>query len=232
MNYNDPVGGTDSTVGSQIRTDFYNKKSLIEAQKEQYFSQLADVTSMPKNMGKKIKRYHYLPLLDDANINDQGIDADGNVANGSVGLYKATVKMYPTAGKAGNIAADHLDVYYFTSEHLTSATALTAAEAKAEAFVVTLGFANTAAAVAAGWSSTHTTGGDLTPLVPVDATGNLYGSSKDVGTISGKLPALSENGGRVNRVGFKRIEIEADITKLGFFDEYTQESIDFDSDAE
>jgi len=91
MNYNDPVGGTDSTVGSQIRTDFYNKKSLIEAQKEQYFSQLADVTSMPKNMGKKIKRYHYLPLLDDANINDQGIDADGNVANGSVGLYKATV---------------------------------------------------------------------------------------------------------------------------------------------
>lgn len=32
---------------------------------------------MPKNMGKKIKRYVYVPLLDDANINDQGIDAAG-----------------------------------------------------------------------------------------------------------------------------------------------------------
>ena len=99
---------------------------------------------MPKNMGKSIKRYHYIPLLDDANINDQGIDASG-----------ATI-----------------------------------------------------------------------------ANGNLYGSSKDIGTIPGKLPVLSETGGRVNRVGFKRKEIEGSFEKFGFFDEYTQESLDFDSDAE
>lgn len=135
---------TASTVGPQITNEFYQKKALIEAQKEQYFTQLADVTSMPKNMGKKIKRYHYLPLLDDANINDQGIDAAG-----------ATI-----------------------------------------------------------------------------SNGNLYGSSKDIGTISGKMPALSETGGRVNRVGFKRKEIEGTLEKFGFFDEYTQESLDFDSDAE
>ena len=133
-----------SSVGSQITNEYYQKKALIEAAKEQYFGQLADVTSMPKNMGKKIKRYHYLPLLDDANINDQGIDAAG-----------ATI-----------------------------------------------------------------------------ANGNLYGSSKDIGTISGKLPVLSENGGRVNRVGFKRKEIEGTLEKFGFFDEYTQESLDFDTDAD
>ena len=46
-------------------------------------------------------------------------------------------------------------------------------------------------------------------------SGNLYGSSKDVGTVSGKLPALSEQGGRVNRVGMKRIELEGSIEKLG-----------------
>ena len=63
-------------------------------------------------------------------------------------------------------------------------------------------------------------------------SGNLYGSSKDIGTISGKLPVLSEAGGRVNRVGFKRKEIEGTFEKFGFFDEYTQESLDFDSDAE
>lgn len=142
--YKDPVGGTPSQVGGQIRTDKFDKQALIEARREQYFLPLADVTSMPKNMGKKIKKYHYLPLLDDANVNDQGIDA------------------------AGSVISD----------------------------------------------------------------GNLYGSSKDVGTISGKLPALTENGGRVNRVGFKRIELEGSIEKFGFFDEYTQESVDFDSDAE
>ena len=142
--FKDPVGGTPSSIGTQFSNSYYQKQALIEARKEQYFSQLADVTSMPKNMGKTIKRYHYLPLLDDANINDQGIDAAGAVI----------------------------------------------------------------------------------------ANGNLYGSSKDIGTIPGKLPVLSETGGRVNRVGFKRKELEGTFEKFGFFDEYTQESMDFDSDAE
>jgi len=61
---------------------------------------------------------------------------------------------------------------------------------------------------------------------------NLYGSSKDTGTITAKIPALTENGGRVNRVGFTRTQISADLLKRGFFTEYTQESMDFDSDSE
>lgn len=142
--YNNPIGGVNSNIGNQLSDYYYQKKALIDAAKEQYFMQLADVTAMPKNMGKTIKRFHYIPLLDDANINDQGIDAAG--------------------------------------------------------------------------------------VASVD--GNLYGSSKDVGTIQGKLPLVSEVGGRVNRVGFKRKELEGTIQKMGFFDEYTQESLDFDSDAE
>ena len=83
-NYNAP-NDDPSTIGTQIRTDHFVKRALIEARKEQYFMQLADVTSMPKNMGKKIKKYHYLPLLDDANVNDQGLDAAGAViANGNL----------------------------------------------------------------------------------------------------------------------------------------------------
>ena len=142
--YNDPAGGDASTIGPQLNTSYYHKKALIEARKEQFFSQLADTTNMPKNMGKAIKLYHYLPLLDDANINDQGINAAGVVS----------------------------------------------------------------------------------------ANGNLYGSSKDIGTISAKMPALSETGGRVNRVGFTRVAIEGTLEKFGFFDEYTQESLDFDTDEE
>lgn len=142
--YNDPTNSGPSDVGGQIRTDYHVKKALIELAKEQYFGQLADVTSMPKNFGKNIKLFHYLPLLDDRNTNDQGLDASGAVIS----------------------------------------------------------------------------------------AGNLYGSSKDAGTISGKLPALTEHGGRVNRVGFKRVELQGNIEKFGFFDEYTQESLDFDTDSE
>lgn len=64
--YNAPPGSLNdppSTVGKQIRTDYFYKKALIDAAKEQYFGQMADVRSMPKNMGKTIKQYHYLPIL-------------------------------------------------------------------------------------------------------------------------------------------------------------------------
>ena len=136
--------GTNSSIGPQINTYYFDKKALIEIAKTQYFGQLADTRTMPKHYGKKIKQYLYLPLLDDRNINDQGIDATG-----------ATI-----------------------------------------------------------------------------ANGNLYGSSKDIGTIAGKIPTLTEHGGRVNRVGFKRIEVEGTMAKFGFFDEYSQESIDFDTDSQ
>lgn len=146
--YNDPAGGTQATIdgagSNQMNTYFWQRKALVEAKKEMFFTPLADVTKMPKHMGKTIKVYHYIPLLDDRNVNDQGINAAG-----------ATI---------------------------------------------------------------------------VD--GNLYGSSKDVGTIDGKLPTLTESGGRVNRVGFTRLQIEGSITKFGMFTEFTQESLDFDSDEE
>lgn len=144
IQYKDPVGGTASSVGPQIRTDYWYKKAIIDAVKEQYFTPLADVVDMPKNMGKTIKVYQYVPLLDDRNVNDQGIDASG-----------ATI-----------------------------------------------------------------------------SNGNLWGSSKDIGNMTGKLPTLTENGGRVNRVGFTRITREGTIHKMGFFTEFTQESLDFDTDDE
>lgn len=146
LNYNAPIDGQKSSIdgagSDQMNTFFWLKKAIIQSRKDQYFMPLASVTNMPKHFGKTIKVYEYVPLLDDRNINDQGIDANG----------------------------------------------------------VTI------------------------------ANGNLYGSSKDIGTITGKLPTLTENGGRVNRVGFTRITREGSIHKFGFFYEFTQESMDFDSD--
>ena len=213
--------GTASTVGPQIVNEFYQKKALIEAQKEQFFGQLADVTSMPKNMGKKIKRYHYLPMLDDANINDQGIDAAG-VAISMTG-YTVTLPIlaqsFVVEADATAAAAAINAITGGVAVKTGSATPWTVTSSTLTLAVTTQALSANVLAAVPGASRKQ-------------GSGNLYGSSKDIGTISGKLPALSETGGRVNRVGFKRKEIEGTIEKFGFFDEYTQESMDFDTDAD
>lgn len=148
LQYKAPKDGTQSSIegagSAQMQTFFYLKKAIITARKEQFFTPLASVVNMPKNYGKTIRCYEYVPLLDDRNINDQGLDAAG-----------ATI-----------------------------------------------------------------------------SNGNLYGSSRDIGSITSKLPTLTENGGRVNRVGFTRLLREGSIYKFGFFTEFTQEALDFDSDEE
>lgn len=219
--YNDPAGGQASTIGPQFNTSWYQKQALIEARKEQYFSQLADVISMPKHYGKKIKRFHYIPMLDDANLNDQGI----NAAGATIDATKYTVTL---AGLVQTYAVE------------ANATAAAAAINAVEAGVAVKSGSSTPWTVTSSKKvlqpSTQALTATLLAAVPFSkrqqGSGNLYGSSKDVGTISGKMPALSETGGRVNRVGFKRKELEGTFEKFGFFDEYTAESLNFDTDAE
>lgn len=219
--YKNPAGGLESTIGNQAVTEYYQKQALIEARKEQFFSQLADVTAMPKNMGKKIVRYHYIPMLDDANINDQGIDA--------AGVTISSAKWYATLPGL---------VFSFGVE--ASATAAAAAiNALGAGLAVKTG---TAAPWTVTVQSTNLPGGTQVQATAVSValpgtyvaqgSGNLYGSSKDIGTIPSKMPLLSETGGRVNRVGFKRKMIEGTFEQYGIFTEYTQDALDFDSDAD
>jgi N4-gp56 family major capsid protein len=107
--------------------------------------------------------------------------------------------------------------------------------------------ASEAVLVAGTWSSWNSSGvlqaaDDANEADAITAAGangdvalndqNLYGSQKDTGAIQNKIPTLRENGGRVNRVGFTRTQVEGELLKRGFFTEYTQESMDFDSDSE
>lgn len=140
--YADPIKGKESSIGEQIVTAYFERKAVEEAAPEQYFTQLASVKMMPKNSGKTIERYVHIPLLDDRNINDQGINALGK--------------------KIEN--------------------------------------------------------------------GNLYGSSRDVGTVTRKMPVIDENGQRVNRVGFKRRKIKGTMQNFGYFTEYSRDSLDFDTE--
>ena len=212
-------------------------------------------------MGKTIKQYHYLPILDDRNLNSMGIDAAGAQGTASTSKFVAYIKVVKPEQIAKYTAQNDVSsevqadavAMYFRGEGADDATALEAARGA----VVSWALANVSTAAAAitnvaadpdtSYGEIVTlTGNNMTAgtlftagygLVEIPASletpyGNLYGSSKDVGTITANLPALSETGGRVNRVGMKRIELEGTIEKFGFFTEYTQESIDFDSDEE
>ena len=148
MNYNagttvDP-SAVDVAGQEQLKTFHHIKRALIDAKEEQFFLPLSTAVEMPKNSGKAVKVYQYIPLLDDRNINDQGIDAQG---------------------------------------------------------VTT-------------------------------ANGNIYGSSKDIGVITSKLPVLTENGERVNRVGFTRQVRTGAIQELGFFYEFSADALQFDTDEQ
>lgn len=168
-----------------------------------------------KHYGKSIKVFHYIPLLDDRNINDQGIDATGaSTAN------EVTITITDPAGNSR----------YAVAQGSNAGDALTKAKKVAEDLLKNLGITITSydtdktTLESAGWT--------ITEGEAVNGSGNLYGSSKDVGTIVGKLPAISETGGRVNRVGFTRTTIEGSISNFGFFDEYTEDSVNFDNDSE
>ena len=231
LKYNNPPGtksGIDAGGNAnQMNTFFWQRKALIEAAKEMYFTPLADVTSMPKHMGKTIKVYHYIPLLDARNVNDQGIDA--------AGVTMSPTTFYITFPRNVLVVANADKAAAATAINANVGTA-TVATAGADGSAGT-GFAEITITGPLMTSYASEAQADAVVALNVGASksrahGNLYGSSKDVGTITSKLPTLTENGGRVNRVGFTRVMLEGSITKFGFFTEFTQEAMDFDSDED
>ena len=225
--YNNPPS-TDSTIGGgQMNEFFWQKKALIDARREMYFMPLADVTSMPKHFGKRIKVYHYIPLLDDRNVNDQGIDAAGATILSTEYFVDFDYKTYSFAVEA--------DATAFAAAVNAIEASVATKSGSSTPWTVTLSKNKLVAGTDVEATAVQTAVADANApntLKVYQGSGNLYGSSKDVGTITSKLPVLSETGGRVNRVGFTRIVREGTISKLGFFTEYSQDAMDFDSDSE
>lgn len=156
LQYRAPDGtpsSIDAAAGNtQMESFSWLRKAIITARKDRYFAPLSSNMNQPKNFGKSVKIHEYYPLLDDRNLNTEGIDASGVAMTGATGANPGY--------------------------------------------------------------------------------GNLYGSSRDIGVITGKLPVLGENGGRVNRVSFSRVVREGSLNKYGFFFDFTKETLDFDSDPQ
>lgn len=224
--YNAP-NSSPSSIGTQFNTFYWDRKSLIEEAEKMYFSPLADVRSMPMHYGKELKVYHYVPLLDDRNVSDQGIDASGVTLTGTT--YQVTfpraVVVVANAAKGGAVTAIEDNVG-------STLTAVAGADDSGGT-----GFAEVT--ITGGLVGTYADLTDATAVTDLGIgavaqvnNGAMYGSSKDVGTITGKLPHLTENGGRVNRVGFTRIERSGTLTEYGFFTEWTEDSMMFDTDSD
>ena len=104
--YNAPPG-TASDIGPQFNAHYWDRRSLIDAAEQMFFSPLADVRSMPMHYGKELKVYYYVPMLDERNVNDQGIDAQGVVLTGVEYFvtYPRAVLSIANASKGGAVTA-------------------------------------------------------------------------------------------------------------------------------
>ena len=146
--YNNPAGGTQSSIdgagSNQINESAYWRKAIVEHAPDIVFSRQTSTKEIPKHHGKSIEAYVHFPILDDRNVNDQGIDANG-----------ATID-----------------------------------------------------------------------------NGNLWGGSKDIGTITKFMPLLTEEGGRVNRVGPSRLKVKGTIQDFGFFMEFSRDMLNFDTEED
>ena len=164
---------------AQLNPFYYDRQAIVEANKKAFIGQLSGTRNQPKHAGKEIKKHLIIPVLDDRNINDQGINAAGVVLDST---------KWTSIKADGTIKYDNAD----------EAAAITAA------------------------------GVDGTVK---QTSGNLYGSSKDVATVSALTPVISETGGRVNRIGFSREIVKSTLENYGFFYEFTKDDLNFDSDS-
>ena len=72
-------GTSTATNGANVRVEALRAKAIRVATRELVFDQLADKETMPTQHGKTLKVHKTLWILDDANINDQGLDSTGAV---------------------------------------------------------------------------------------------------------------------------------------------------------
>lgn len=236
IKYNKP-NGTKSSIDTgnngqgQLVPYKYKRAALIEVMDEIHFGLLADTESMPKNSGKEIKQNLYVPLLDDRNINTEGINAAGVaidntkvtvvIPKGRYNLGAAAASTIALINGGSNPAAaaavagqpNQFDVLVGAIDNITTANAPTILTA-----------VNTTAVPGAGFLN----GGAYTKA----QSGYLYGSDRDFGSLSDRFPVIGEEGGTANQVGFTRLELKGSLQKYGFYHKFTQESLDFDSDAE
>ncbi|RLG27920.1 N4-gp56 family major capsid protein [Methanosarcinales archaeon] len=73
--------GTIATGGSHdnVRVDYYDRGAIKIAVEDLIYGKYVDSKTQKRNSGKTFRISRFLHILDDANVNNQGLDGDGNV---------------------------------------------------------------------------------------------------------------------------------------------------------
>ena len=108
MSYGD--GTTTASNGANVRVDALREKAIRAAKRDIIFEQLCDDQTMPLNYGKTLKVHKTLYILDDANVNDQGIDQNGNPQTGSSHVLPHDPGAIPGAGNLYGSSRSVVDV--------------------------------------------------------------------------------------------------------------------------
>lgn len=82
--YNDPYGKKASTIGAQMRDFVWNKLAVDYIKKDMVFSSMSSNEQLPKHMGRTIKKYKYIPIIDDKNVYPDGMNASGGKVKGNL----------------------------------------------------------------------------------------------------------------------------------------------------
>ena len=69
--------GKHGSMGEDVITEALDRKVITETAYKMVFSQFGSTTKLPEHSGKAISKTVILPIMDERNINDQGIDANG-----------------------------------------------------------------------------------------------------------------------------------------------------------
>ncbi len=77
--YGDGSATGGSTSGDNVRTDYFDRAAIEVAVEDLIYGRFVDQRTQQRNSGKTFKISRYRHILDDANSNNQGLDADGNV---------------------------------------------------------------------------------------------------------------------------------------------------------
>lgn len=115
-------GTTTSTSGANIRTDYQDRAAIKVAVDDLIYGRFVDSKTQKRNSGKtfRISRFHH--ILDDANVNNQGLDGQGNVIGNTSYLFNNVA--YTTSGAADTAKA----TYDATAEGIAAIAANVAPE--------------------------------------------------------------------------------------------------------
>ena len=224
--------GGKATATPQIRVDYYHRKALKDMAEKMIFSKMADSEQMPQHHGKEFKLFYYVPLLDEKNKTDQGIDAAG--AKRLPGSFSVTFPFNGVILAQAEVAAAVTAINdNVSSKDGTASVAIAKAgaansggSAGQNKLVLTTNTVQFATEAKADAAITAAKSG-----VKLENRGALYGGSRDIGVVTGNMPELQEDSERVNRVGFTRLERSGTIQEHGFFHEWVKDFHTFDTDS-